>query len=181
MDSLLKGYIQVMSLVMKTGMPRRAKRKDMHVAAPVWTGAVHDFRQPNQSLLLLVDVVSETRDEARRKQTARVMQCALRDLQTMLEATSELAGFVAGTREVVLTPNSMQTVFQDLDQSLAAPKRVRGIHLQRKCAAGRLDCNADLLHKIIAALVGQALHTCSSNEIIPSCGKHAERGAWARL
>lgn len=137
--------------------------------------AMHDLRQPVQSLVLLSRVAAQQRDPAKREEAIGHMQPVLTGLLAMLSALGDFAGLEAGVR----CPNRDRCALDALIgrlqpelEALVSPSRSR---LLIASPRGVAHCDEALLAALIRGVVACAARLAGGADISLSCGRSAGR------
>ncbi|MCH9809359.1 MAG: HAMP domain-containing histidine kinase [Alphaproteobacteria bacterium] len=138
-------------------------------STPAWAQAAHDLRQPIQSLLLMTQAMSGCRDETERRQIADAMDDTLISLQDMFDGLATLAKLEAGYEPASVGPCLLSDVCARAEASLKDRISERGIHLSLNAAPVEVTTNASLFEKLIAGLIGNALHYTSGEVVRLEC------------
>lgn len=141
----------------------------------LWGDAMHDLRQPLQSLLLLTRVVAGSDDPAAREKGARYMETSLLSLQAMLEMLGRLSRLQSGAAAPVPERCDLAARISTLEPALAALAGFAGRRLHVSPHGGLLFCDASLLTAIIRGMVGCAARY-GSGDIQLACGEGTKGG-----
>ncbi len=137
-------------------MEEQLPRAGAPIRRDLWGDAMHDLRQPLQSLLLLTRVVAGSDDPAARDKGARYMEASLLSLQSMLELLGRLSRLQSGAAVLVPERCDLAARISALEPELAALAGLAGRGLHVSPRGGILSCDASLLTAIIRGMVGCA-------------------------
>lgn len=134
----------------------------------LWVQAVHELRQPVQSLLFLTQVIMDAKDEKQRRQTGRFMEAALLALQAMLDALGELC-----REESEAEPNiqdcDVANLIARLSEEFEALLMEHGMRLRTWAAPVTVRTNVKLLETIVRGLLLNAVMFGSGTEVLLAC------------
>lgn len=144
-------------------------------AGELWGDAIHELRQPLQSLLLLAHVVARSDDPAAREKGARHMEAALLRLQSMLELLGRTSRLQSGAAVPVPESCDLATRITGQEPALAALAGLAHRQLHVSAKGGFLSCDATLLTTMIRGMVGCAARY-GAGDIDLSCEAGANGG-----
>jgi signal transduction histidine kinase len=116
--------------------------------------AVHDFRQPAQSLELLADVVADATDAAARGRVAGMMREVAASLRAMVEGMTLVARLEAGDIKPVL---EAVPLMRAVEAALAAAGQSAG-QVEVASIPGLVRADAALLEAALRGLLVYAIH-----------------------
>ena len=140
--------------------------------------ASHDLRQPVQSLLLLMEVLSARADDAPTRKVLGTMDRALNALKMLLDGLLDVSKLEAGAVE----PNRTVFPVSELMDRIAANSRPvavrKGLVLHIMPCSAHVDSDPMLLGRILQNLVENALRYTAQGRILVGCRR---RGAVLRI
>lgn len=131
-------------------------RADSRARSQWFASAVHDLRQPLQSLMLFSEALAEAPSPLVPQHVARVQQ-SVASLDRLCESLLDLAQIEAGPCPARAVPVALAPVFDELRHTFGHVARARGLRLVVRPSCLSVLGDAPMLTRMLNNLVGNAL------------------------
>lgn len=132
--------------------------------ARIFAAANHDLRQPMHALAVFIDAL-----EAGRPATAasvRHMQGSIEALRGSVDALLDIAQLDRGAVAVQRAPVDLGELFDALHGRFATAAAAKGLRLRARPTAARVDADAQMLSRLLANLVDNALKYTAQGSVM---------------
>jgi len=131
----------------------------------LWLQALHDLRQPTQSLVLLTEVMAETKDIASRRRTARLMEDLLLGMHAMLDDMGMVARIETDPLHRPLAA-ALPAIADRVIGWLAETAARRHLVIRPATLAPILIADPDLMESILKGMVANAVKLATTPKIL---------------
>lgn len=131
-------------------------RADNRARSQWFATAIHDLRQPLQSLMLFSEALAEAPTPSLPQHVARVRQ-SVASLERLCESLLDLARIEAGPCKAKTRPVGLNPLFNELRHTFAPIAHARGLRLVVRPTCLSVQGDALMLTRILNNLVGNAL------------------------
>jgi signal transduction histidine kinase len=134
--------------------------------------ASHDLRQPLHALNLLVAQLRQESDLRERDRLARQIENAVASINGLFADLLDISKLDAGAVAPQPTDFGVQQVFDRIEAGFATDARAQGLRLRVRSSRARVRSDPVLLERIVANLVGNALHYTQHGGVLVACRRH---------
>lgn len=137
--------------------------------------ASHDLRQPLHALGLFVSALAQS--DAARREPALVghIRSATDTLQNLLDAILDVSRLDSGNVVPRIAPVAIGPMFEHTRQALALIAEHKGLQLRIHQSEAWVNCDRDMLQRILLNLVGNAIRYTRSGGVLLACRRRGEQ------
>lgn len=140
--------------------------------------ASHDLRQPVQSLMFFIHVLSERLADHPTAGVVATMQQALDALKSLLDGILDLSRLDAGVIMPQIEPVRVDALLQRIEGEYTPRFAEKGLRLRVRRSDALVETDATLLGRILGNLVENALKYTGSGGVLVAARR---RGRWLRI
>lgn len=131
--------------------------------------ASHDLGQPFQAMRLFIDLLDSRLKDTPNHELLQALERAHESGQRMLSSLLDLSRLESGTVELRIERFPAGNLIDRLEMEFRPLAESRGLRLRIRCHDCEILSDPDLLHRIVANLLGNALRYTASGGILLAC------------
>jgi signal transduction histidine kinase len=136
--------------------------------------ASHDLRQPLHALGLFVSALAQSDSARREPALVAHIRSATDTLQNLLDAILDVSRLDSGNVVPRIAPTAIGPLFQHTQQALSLIAENKGLNLRIHPSDAWVNCDKDMLQRILLNLAGNAIRYTRSGGVLLACRR---RGA----